>query len=160
MYVNVDWQETADALHARYRVERDPHVRMRLHALWLLRAGSRTIDDVAAVVGVNPSSVKSWLTWYRHGGLVEVTGHRFGHAGGVVAKISLEDQALLAAEAADGAFRSIDEARQWIRETTGLDYSYWGTRSLLDRLHIPAKVPRPFNPKTDPAAQAAWKKGA
>ena len=122
MYVKVDWQETADALHARYRVERDPHVRMRLHALWLLRAGSRTIDDVAAVVGVNPSSVKSWLTWYRHGGLVEVTGHRLGHA--------------------------------------GLDYSYWGTRSLLDRLHIHAKVPRPFNPQTDPAAQAAWKQGA
>jgi hypothetical protein len=33
-------------------------------------------------------------------------------------------------------------------------------RSLLDQLHIHAKVPRPVNPKADPAVQAAWKKGA
>jgi len=39
VYVKVDWQESAEELHARYRAESDPHVGTRLHALWLLRAG-------------------------------------------------------------------------------------------------------------------------
>lgn len=160
VYVKIDWLESADDLQARYRAEHDPHVRTRLHALWLLRLGTRTIDAVAAIVGVNPSSVKSWVNWYRTGGLAEVTAHHLGQAGGVVAKISLEDQAILASEAADGTFRSIDEVRVWLKEYCDLDYSYWGTRSLLDRLKIHAKVPRPVNPKTDRAAQEAWKKGA
>ena len=160
MYVKLDWQESSEELHARYRAESDPHVRTRLQALWLLRDGARTIDEIAAVVGVNPSSVKLWITWYRHGGLAEVTAHRVGQAGGVLAKISLEDQALLAAEAANGAFRSIDEVRHWIQEQTGLVYTYWGARSLLDRLKIHAKVPRPVHPQTDLVAQEAWKKGA
>ena len=101
-----------------------------------------------------------WLNWYRTGGLAEVQAHRLGVAGGVVARISLEQQDLLAAEAGFGGFRSIAEAQTWMREQLGITYTYWGARSLLDRLKIHAKVPRPVNPKTDPDAQAAWKKGA
>ena len=160
MYVKIIWQESVDELQARYRHEPNPHVRTRLHALWLLRLGQQTIDEVAALLGVNPSSVKLWLTWYRANGLAEVTAHPVGKAGGPVTTLSLEDQAWLAAEAVDGAFGLIDEVRQWIAAQIGITYSYWGVRSLLDRLKIHAKVPRPYNPKRDLEAQEAFKKGA
>ena len=46
-------EDTADALHARYRAEAVAEVRTRLHALWLLRQGQGP-TAVAAVVGGQP----------------------------------------------------------------------------------------------------------
>lgn len=160
MYVKVEWQHSLDELRALYCAERDGKRRQRLQALWLLREGSRTLAEVGAVVGSCERSVQRWLDWYRAGGVPALDQHRVGHAGGVIARLSLDDQALVAAYAADGAFHTIDEVRQWVADTLGVAYTYWGIRSLLDRLHIHAKVPRPVNPQTDPATQAAWKKGA
>jgi hypothetical protein len=34
----VEWREDADELRRRYRAERVPEVRARLHGLWLIRA--------------------------------------------------------------------------------------------------------------------------
>lgn len=160
MYVKVEWQHSATELKALYRAERDGRRRQRLHALWLMREGAHTMAEVGTLVGSCERSVQRWLDWYRAGGLPTLDTHRLGQAGGVVARVTLEDQAILAAYAADGTFRTIDEVRQWVEVTFGIAYSYWGMRSLLDRLKIHAKVPRPVNPKADPAAQAAWKKGA
>lgn len=160
MYVKVAWQHSADELKALYRAECDGKRRQRLHALWLLRDGTRTMAEVGILVGSCERSVQRWLDWYRAGGLPTLDAHRLGQAGGVVARLSLEAQAILAAYAADGAFRTIDEVRQWVETTFDVSYSYWGMRSLLDRLHIHAKVPRPVNPKADLAVQEAWKKGA
>ena len=160
MYINIDWQHTADELKALYQREQDGKRRQRLHALWLMRERTRTRDEVAAVVGAGERTVQRWLDWYRAGGLPTLDAHRLGQAGGVVARVSVDDQALLAAYAADGTFHTIDEARQWVEATCSVAYTYWGMRSLLDRLKIHAKVPRPVNPKADPAVQEAWKKGA
>jgi transposase len=160
VYVHVNWQHTVEELRTLYQQERDGKRRQRLHALWLIRQRQHTVAQVAALVGATEVTLHRWLNWYRAGGLATLDAHRVGQAGGVVARLSLEDQAVLAAYAGDGAFRTIDEVRQWVATTCGVTYSYWGMRSLLDRLHLHAKVPRPVNPKADPAAQAAWKKGA
>jgi len=160
VYVKVEWQQTEQELHTLFQQERDGKLRQRYQALWLVREGRSTEDEIAHLVGTTPGTIIRWLNWYRTGGLAEVQAHRQGVHGGVVAKVTLEDQAILAAYAADGAFRSIAEARQWVEDTCGVTYTYWGARSLLDRLKIHAKVPRPFNPKVDPDAQEAWKKGA
>lgn len=160
MYVKVDWQHTEVDLRKRYQRERDGKRRQRLHALWLMRQGQHTVAQVANLVGVTEGTLQRWLNWYRAGGLEALEAHRVGQAGGVVARVSLEEQALLAAYAGDGAFQTIDEVRQWLKQTYAVDYTDWGTRSLLDRLKIHAKVPRPLNPKTEAATQEAWKKGA
>ncbi len=59
-------EDTADALHARYRAEAVAEVRTRLHALWLLRQGQGP-TAVAVVVGVSRNAVQMWLRWYRCG---------------------------------------------------------------------------------------------
>ncbi len=69
----LDWapEDTAAVLHAQYRAEAVAEVRTRLHALWLLRRGE-TPTAVAAMVGVERSSVQRWLRWYRESGLAAV----------------------------------------------------------------------------------------
>ena len=48
----IAWQEEATTLRQAYRRERDPELRPRLQALWLLRAG-HPLRQVAEVVGVH-----------------------------------------------------------------------------------------------------------
>ena len=68
----IEWaaEDTAEALHAQYRAEAEPEVRLRLHALWLVRRGE-TPTAAAAAVGADRTSVQRWLRWYREGGLVD-----------------------------------------------------------------------------------------
>lgn len=160
MYVKVDWQHTADELHTLFQAERDGKLRQRYQALWLVQAGRLTQEESAHVVGTTKGSVIRWVNWYREGGLAGVQAHRLGVQGGVVARLSLEDQAILAGYAAAGEFACIADARQWAEGYFGVTYTYWGMRSLLDRLKIHAKVPRPVADGADRDAQAAWKKGA
>ena len=67
--VAIAWaaEDTAAALHARYRSEKVAEVRTRLHALWLLRQGQGP-TAMEGAVGVSRNSIQQWLRWYRTGG--------------------------------------------------------------------------------------------
>lgn len=160
MYVKIDWTHSAAELAALYQAERDGKLRQRYHALWLLRLRQHTLDEIAALLGVHPSTLLAWIRWYRDGGLAEVTAHRVGRAGGVQAWLTLEDCAILAAYATTGMFRSIAEVRHWVEDYFGVSYTYGGMRSLLARYRLHAVLPRPLAPQADLDIQAAWKKGA
>jgi transposase len=158
-HVVVDWAEDADELRQRYIAERDVSRRTRLQALWLVRSG-RSVTEAARLAGVGARSVERWLGWYRQGGLAVVLARLPGHgARGAPARLSPEQQQALAAQVARGTFRTCDEARQWVAEQFGVGYGYQGMYSLLTRLGLHPKVPRPMAAKADPAAQTAWKKG-
>lgn len=160
MYVKIDWTHTADELRAFYQAETDGKLRQRYQALWLLRERQMTIDEVAAVMAVYPGTIIRWTHWYRAGGLAELQAHRVGRAGGVMARLTLDDCAVLAAYAEIGQFRSIEEVRRWVEDSCGVIYTYWGIRSVLDRCNLHAVLPRPVAPQADAAIQDAWKKGA
>jgi transposase len=160
VYVNINWTHTADDLRALYQAESDGKLRQRYHALWLLRDHRHTIDAIAELLGVTPGTIIRWIQWYRAQGLSAIRAHRVGRAGGVHARLTLEECALLAAYAATGIFRSITEVRHWVEESFGVTYTYWGMRSVLDRYHLHGVMPRPLAPQADLAIQDAWKKGA
>ena len=157
--VSINWapEDTADALHAQYRAEKVAEVRTRLQALWLLRQGQGP-TAVAAVVGVSRNSVQQWLRWYREGGLAAVRAHRRG-GHGTPSYLTPAQQEQLVAEAATGVFGSAQAVRDWLEERFGVVYTVGSMYTLLPRLGIRRKVPRPRHAKTDPQAQAAWKKG-
>jgi len=67
----VDWQQSADELHERYRAERNLELRKRLGALWLVRRGT-SVSAAAQSMGVGRRTLTRWLSWYRKGGLEEV----------------------------------------------------------------------------------------
>ena len=157
--VSIDWavDDTADALHQQYRAEKVTEVRTRLHALWLLRQG-RGPTAVAAAVGVGRNAVQRWLRWYRAGGLEAVRSRRRGGPGKPSFLTQAQEQQVVA-EAATGAFATAQAVRDWIEEQFGVVYTRDSMYTLLPRLGIRLKVPRPRHAKRDPQAQAAWKKG-
>ena len=132
-------------------------VRTRLHALWLLRRGEGP-TAVAAAVGVSRNAVQQWLRWYRAGGLAEVRSHRRGGPGKACFLTEAQQQQVVAA-AATGVFATAQAVRDWIEERFGVVYTRDSMYTLLSRLGIRLKVPRPRHAKTDPQAQEDWKKG-
>jgi len=160
MYVMLDWQETTAELRARYR--REPHGprRLRLHALWLVREARLTLKEIADLLSVNERTIRRWLNRYRTGGLAAVLTGLPGQAGGAVARLTVDEDAVLAAYASAGYFRTAAEARDWVADTYSQRYTVSGMRSHLRRLGIHPKRPRPVHAKADLDAQAAWKKGA
>lgn len=74
--------------------------------------------------------------------------------------MSPEQQAALLERCSSGAFRTYGEARCWVEREFGITYRYDGMHTLLTRLGVHPKVPRPTAAKADPAIQEAWKRGA
>lgn len=156
----VEWAETGDDLYARYKASMDIGARKRLHALWLVRSGA-SARAAARQAGVGERTVVRWLGWYRQGGLATVLERVPGHGAlGRASRLSEEHKWALVQESAQGGFRTYDEARAWVQEHYGVSYGYKGLYSLLHRLGVQPKVPRPRAAQADPAAQEAWEKGA
>ena len=157
--VTVAWGETAEELYGRYRRERDLPARNRLQALWLVRCGDGVVS-AAQQAGVGVRTLERWLGWYREGGLDSVLRRVPGHGGrGAPCKLTTEQQANLAERAAVGEFHTYGEAAEWVRSEYGVGYTYNGIWSLLSRLEIHPKVPRPTAEQADAAVQEAYKKG-
>ena len=157
--VSIAWaaDDTAAELHRQYRAEKVPEVRTRLHALWLLRQGQGP-TAVAEAVGVSRNSIQLWLRWYRSGGLAEVRSHRRGGPG-KPCYLTEAQQARVVAEAARGGFATVQAVRDWIEDQFGVVYTAGSMYTLLPRLGIRRKVPRPRHTKANPQTQAFWKKG-
>jgi transposase len=155
----IRWAESTKELYERYRAEQDLNRRKRLQMLWLVRHG-KTATAAATEAGVGVRTVLRWLDWYRAGGLEEVLRRVPGHgAQGVACWLSAEQQAALLARCGEGAFRTYGEAMNWVNREFGVAYRYDGIHTLLTRLGVHPKVPRPTAAKADPAVQEAWKKG-
>jgi len=157
--LTVEWagEDDAASLYARYRRERRPDVRPRLHGLWLVRTG-KTTREAADVLGVDERTVQRWLAWYRGGGLGPLERRHAGSQG-APSFLTPEQKTELAEEVATGRFRTAAEIRTWVREQWGVSYTEGGMSALLGRLRCAPKVPRPVHEQTDQLAQARWKKG-
>ena len=157
--LTVAWAAEDDAatLYERYRRERRPDVRPRLHGLWLVRTG-KTTREAAEVLGVDERTVQRWLAWYRADGLAPLKERHAGSQG-APSFLTAEQKDELAEEVATGRFRTAAEIRRWVEERWGVSYTEGGMYALLTRLRCAPKVPRPVHEKADHLAQARWKKG-
>lgn len=156
----IDWhvEDTESELGYRFAHEAAPDLRLRWQALWLLRQGY-TRRAIVQALGIHSRTLCDWIAWYNSGGCAEVVQHRLGAGNGQVCRLSEEQLAELAAWAADGTFYTYEEARQWVADMWQVAYSYDGIRSLLNRIEIHPRVPRPLATQANLAVQAAWKKG-
>jgi len=157
--LRIDWQEDEQALYRFYKQEKDHQNRTRLQALWLIRQG-RSLEEVAQIVGVHYRTVQEWVAWYRKGGVVEMLHHRHGGHGGPKRRLVSQQEDELEEQASQGEIRTIWEAVDWVDKQFGVRYTYWGMRSVFQRLKLKSKVPRPMSPKASEEVQEAWKKGA
>ena len=88
--------------------------------------------------------------------LRRVPGHG---ARGLTCWLSAEQQAALLDQWRRGALRTYGEAQRWVNRECGVRYRYDGIHTLLTRLGVHPKVPRPTAAKAAPVVQEAWTKG-
>lgn len=156
--LHIDWQEDEKRLYELYKREKDHQDRTRLQAFWLLRQG-RTMKEVAQVVGVHYRTVQRWVSWYKEGGLQGVLKHRHGGSRGRRSKLTFQQEEALKEEACQGRFKTIWDGVKWVKETFGVEYTYWGMRWVFNRLGLRKKVPRRVATQASKSEQEAWKKG-
>ncbi|MYD90914.1 MAG: transposase, partial [Caldilineaceae bacterium SB0662_bin_9] len=116
------------------------------------------VNTHQAGVGVSRNAVQTWLRWYRAGGLEAVCRRRKGGHGSP-SYLTPEQQALLVAEAAQGVFATAQAVQDWLETQFGVVYRVGSLYTLLPRLGIRLKRPRPRHTQADPQAQETWKKG-
>jgi transposase len=133
-------------------------LRARWQALWLLRRG-KSRAEVVDFLGINPRTLRDWIAWYRQGGCDGVAQHREGGRRGRSSWLTAEQLGQIRERAAQGELRTIGEAGEWVKQEFGVAYTYWGIRSVLDRLQIHQRQPRPLAAEADLTVQEAWEKG-
>jgi transposase len=155
----VEWAESAEELYALYRAEGDVKQRKRLHAFWLVRQGV-SARAASRQAGIGERTLTRWLEWYRVNGLSDVLKRVPGSGAiGSQCRLTGEQQEELKRRSAAGEFRSTGQVRDWVRAHWGVSYRESGMYSVLARLTIHPKVPRPHAEKANPTAQEEWKKG-
>lgn len=152
------WRQTRRQLRRAYREEPRAEVRTRLHLLWLLREGW-SLAKAAAVVGVTERSGRTWVGWYRHGGLEAIRAHHQGNPQGRLPYLRGAQAEALLEQVQEGRMGSIAQVRAWVEEHFGVHYSYGGMWRRVRRLGGRWNVPRPLGEETSVARQEAWKRG-
>jgi transposase len=163
--MHVVQHHAVDELRSRSlaRMETDPKMVLRLHAIALAISG-KTAPEVAAEVGYSRRGVQSWIQWYNRGGVEELRNQ-----GGQGRKPTLsESEREKLKERLDGGplnerdqgvctLRGRDVQRI-LREEFGKVRCLSAVYNLLHDIGYNDLVPRPQHKDADPAALEAFKK--
>jgi transposase len=161
--MHVVQHHAVDELRSLARMETDPKMVLRLHAIALAISG-KTAPEVAAEVGYSRRGVQSWIQWYNRGGVEELRNQ-----GGQGRKPTLsESEREKLKERLDGGplnerdqgvctLRGRDVQRI-LREEFGKVRCLSAVYNLLHDIGYNDLVPRPQHKDADPAALEAFKK--
>ncbi len=103
--LEIEWQESADELHERFKQAKDARVKTRLQAMWLLRT-ERMEKEAAAICGVSNRTMRRWVQLYREEGLSELLRRVSGHSGGRKSQLTQEQEAELRQAVDTGRFHT------------------------------------------------------
>ena len=153
---------SSDDLAAAARRESDGRVQTRILAIRYMQLG-HTAPEAAKVFPISDTQLRMWVRRYDTQGLEGLRDRPRPGRPTILDpnKVeALKERIRTGPAEADGlaAYRA-EDVRRMLAEEFGSDYSISGTYFLLHRLGFSSLVPRPVHPKTDPAAQAAFKKG-
>ena len=137
-----------DELRSLARMECDPKMVLRLHAIALAKSG-KTASEVAGEVGYSRRGVQSWVQWYNRGGVEELRNE-----GGQGRKPTLSE------EERDGGVCTLRgrDVQRILQEEFGKVRCLSAVYNLLHDIGYNDLVPRPQHKDADPAAVEAFKK--
>jgi transposase len=153
----MDWTDDEASLKAAYLAEKRAEAKPRLHLLWLVCQG-RQIKEAAKLVGVNVRTAQDWINWYRQGGKEAVIQHRRGGYG-QPRRLTPDQEAQIVEKAREDGFISAPDAARFVLEKFGVTYTASGMDTVLNRLKLRKKVPRPRKAKASEETQEGFKKG-
>jgi transposase len=152
-----------DELRSLARMESNPRMVLRLHAIALAKSG-KTAPEVAAEMGYSRRGVQSWIHWYNRGGVEELRNE-----GGQGRKPTLNEQERdrLKQRLDGGPLPERDEGvctlrgrdvQRILREEFGKVRCLSAIYNLLHDIGYNDLIPRPQHNDADPAAIEAFKK--
>ena len=146
-----DITESVEDLKGLLRQAKKKHEIQRLNALYLLKSGvAKNRVEVAASLGVDRTSVGTWLAAYETGGLEKLL--KRGYAPGRVPTLTEAQQNTLrkALEKPEG-FQSYVQIQEYIAQTFGVKMNYKAVYAMVhDKWGAKLKVPRPSHEKKTP----------
>ena len=155
---------TPSELRRRAGRERDRRAALRLLAIANALEGM-TRAEAARLAGMERQALRDAVLRFNAEG---PEGLHDGPRSGRPERLSEGQQAALKAHILRGPKPDKDGVSAWrlvdlcehVERRYGVRYSLWGLSCLLDRLNLSRQKTRPSHPKGNPAAQAAFKKGA
>ena len=140
--------ESVEDLKGLLRQAKKKHEIQRLNVLYLLKSGAaKNRIQVAKLLGVDRTSVGTWLAAYETGGLAKLL--KRGYAPGRVAILTEQQQEVLrkALEKPEG-FHSYVQIQDYIAQTFGVKMNYKAVYAMIhDKWGAKLKVPRPSHEK-------------
>ena len=140
--------ESVEDLKGLLRQAKKKHEIQRLNVLYLLKSGAaKNRIQVAKLLGVDRTSVGTWLAAYETGGLAKLL--KRGYAPGRVAILTEQQQEVLrkALEKPEG-FHSYVQIQDYIAQTFGVKMNYKAVYAMVhDKWGAKLKVPRPSHEK-------------
>lgn len=153
---------TDDALERRYRTCRDPVERSHWHIVWLVGQG-HSGAAVARLTGYSETWVRMLIHRYNGQGPDGLGDRRHANRGQapLVAPAVRETlRARLAEPPPDGGLWTSPKVAAWLTARVGRPISPQRAWETLQQIGFSLQQPRPRPNAADPAAQAAFKKGA
>lgn len=127
----------------------------RVQFIRLLKNGEfKHAKKCAQFLGLEEKQGYQWWKKYQSEGL---SGYLKLNYQANAKKLKESEEAILLEQAKRG-FSSQKEAKEYIYEEFGVEYTQQGVADLFERLKIKKKVLRPFNIKADKQEQEAYKK--
>jgi len=141
---------------------RDADTARRMLALALVLEG-RSRKEAAESCGMDRQTLRDWIIRYSEEGL---TGLSDRVSPGPASRLGPEQMAELSEIVEAGPDPAVDQVVRWrrvdlrrvITERWGVEFHERSVGKLLHRLGFAKLSVRPKHPRTDPAAQAEWKK--
>jgi len=148
-------KESADQLRCVLRKSTKSKVRLRLEILiWLKTGEVLTMKKACSLKGIGSRQGNNLWRQYKERGLdafLDMYKHQ-GRYSPLRGKVELENR--LKGE----GFSSIKQARDWILETYGIEYTENGLGNYFRANKIKLKTGRPQHPNRDEEKRAAYKK--
>ena len=157
---SIDVPESLDNLTQRLRQAETATIKERLQVLyWLKQDNPPSISAIAKALGKHRSTIQTWLSKYRYGGVAAMLEIKKSPGG--VRVIPQWAEATLAKRLLDPhhGFSSYGQVQQWLLETLGVEAQYHAVYQMTRyRLKAKLKVARPQNYKQNTEQRSGFKK--
>ncbi len=157
---SIEVQENLDELKAKLRQASNPESKEKLQVLyWLKQPIAPSISAIAQAIGKDRSTVHTWLSKYREGGIIAMLAIKKSLGGVRVIPQWAEKGLSKRLQDPNHGFRSYGEVQQWLSETLGIEAKYHAVYQMTRyRLKAKLKAVRPQNRKQNSEQREAFKK--
>lgn len=146
-------------MQRRVTQEKEGRCKERLQFLYWLKIGKiKTLLEAARLLGRCRDTLSDWLLKYQTGGLKQLLDRQTSPGRPPTLKGEVLEKLTEKLSCPEG-FNSYWEIQRWLAKEQGMEVSYQMVfRVCHYQIKASPKVPRPRNPKQDPAQVEAFKK--